>query len=393
MGKQGGDRKRDQESATDPLDEALGLSEQGLRRSDFLSGAGKLGLGALALGGLGGLPQAAWGSARAAGSRAKTLAVIENAFGSFATDNQEKPIRAYLSKSAPGWHATFGNENNVLPTGVQLFNQYAAANDAALILISAQAMTGYEQVARSFTKAGGVVICHGTASLGPATQNVCFSHKQAGVGIGKAAIAWAHKNNITAPVVALIGLLSAALPKERTTWAWKTIKAAFPNAQLVGEVEGIDQPTGATAAANLLSAHPNINIMIAFDGPAGLGALASAHQAGKNDPKSFYLACTDQEAQTLQLIAAGNSILQANYGVFFPADFVLCARDCIAAAAGKKIHPTRLLYGLVIDTPAEAKSFNTIAFDPLNPKYAYVYTKYFKYLDTPLATNQAAPGQ
>ena len=52
-----------------------------------------------------------------------------------------------------------------------------------------------------------------------------------------------------------------------------------------------------------------------------------------------------------------------------------------------------LLFGLAVDTPAEAKSFNTIAFDPLNPKYAYVFTKYFKYLDTPVKTAQVPPGQ
>ena len=45
------------------------------------------------------------------------------------------------------------------------------------------------------------------------------------------------------------------------------------------------------------------------------------------------------------------------------------------------------------DARPQAKSFNTIAFDPLNPKYAYVFTKYFKYLDTPTKTGQVPPGQ
>ena len=150
-----------------------------------------------------------------------------------------------------------------------------------------------------------------------------FSHKQAGVGIGTSAVAWAKKNNITQPVVALIGDLTDAQPKKRTTWAWNTIKAAFPNAQLVGQVEGIDQPTGGKAAANLLSAHPNINIMITFDGPAGLGALTSANQAGKTDPKSFYLGVTDQEVQTLDIVSKGGSIMQSNWGVFFAASAMI----------------------------------------------------------------------
>ena len=56
-------------------------------------------------------------------------------------------------------------------------------------------------------------------------------------------------------------------------------------------------------------------------------------------------------------------------------------KDGIAAHAGKPIYPTRLHLRATITTPAQAKTFDTIAFDPLNPKYAYMYKKYFKYLD------------
>jgi ABC-type sugar transport system substrate-binding protein len=379
------------------LDDSLELFEATVGRGEFLAGAGRLGIGAaLALSGLSAVAPAALGatrSARTARAKAQTIAMIENQSGPFYTDNFEKPMRAYLSKSAPGWTATFGNENNSLPTGVGLFNQYAAANDAALILLSAQPMSGYANSGKSFVSGGGVLINHSTSALGVATQNVMFSHKQAGIGIGTSAVAWAKANHVTQPVVALIGDLTDAQPHKRTTWAWNTIKAAFPSAQLVGEVQGIDQPTGAKAAANLLSAHPNINIMIVFDGPAAVGALTSATQAGKKDPKSFYLGVTDQEIATLDIIAKGGSIMQSNWGVYFPASAILCVKDILAAVAGHKIHATRLLYGESLDTPAKAASFNTIAFDPLNPKYAYVFTKYNKYLDVHVATDQVPAGQ
>jgi ABC-type sugar transport system substrate-binding protein len=373
-----------------------GALETTFRRSDFLAGAGKLGIGALGLSAFAGFAPAALAAARSSRStlaKSQVIAMIENASGPFYTDNFEKPMRSYLAKNAASWKATFGNENNSLPTGVQLFNQYAAANDAALILLSAQAMSGYATSAKSFIGGGGILVNHSTSALGGATQNVMFSHKQAGVGIGTSAVAWAKKNHITQPVVALIGDLTDAQPKKRTTWAWNTIKSAFPNAQLVGQVQGIDQPTGSKAAANLLSAHANINIMIAFDGPAALGALTSANQAGKKDPKTFYLGVTDQEIQTLDIISKGGSILQSNWGVYFPASAILCVKDILAAVAGKKIKPTRLLYGEALDTPAKAGSFNKIAFDPLNPKYSYVFTKYNKYLDIAVGTDQVPPGQ
>jgi hypothetical protein len=85
--------------------------------------------------------------------------------------------------------------------------------------------------------------------------------------------------------------------------------------------------------------------------------------------------------------------MQANFGSFFAYSGIMMIRDGITAHAGKPIYPTRLIYGLTITTPEEAKSFDTIAYDPLNPKYAYIYTKAFHYLDTPTATGQVPPGQ
>ena len=389
-------QSRGREFEADETSDAIedgGILDVSLRRSDFLAGAGRLGVGALGLGAFAGFASAAFGAAGSSRAKQQVIAMIENQSGPFYTDNFEKPMRAYLAKSAPGWKATFGNENNSLPTGVQLFNQYGAAGDAAMILLSAQPITGYVQAAKQYMSGGGVLVNHSTSALGGATQNVLFSHKQSGIGIGTSAVAWAKKNNITQPVVALIGLLTDAQPKKRTTWAWNTIKAAFPNAQLAGQVQGIDQPSGAKGAANLLAAHPNINILIAFDGPAAVGALTSANQAGKTDPKSFYLAVTDQSTQSLGIVSKGNTIMQANWGVYFPASAILCTKDLLSAVAGHKIKPTRLLFGESLDTPAKAAAFNTIAFNPTDPKYAYVFTKYNKYLDTPVGTGQVPPGQ
>jgi ABC-type sugar transport system substrate-binding protein len=211
--------------------------------------------------------------------------------------------------------------------------------------------------------------------------------------VGQAAIAWAHKNGVTAPVVALIGNLTDAQGSKRTTWAWKTIKGAFPNAKLAGQVQGIDLPTGTQGAANLLSAHPDINMLIVFNTIAGVGALNSATHAGKNDRNKFFLGMTDFEDQTLKLIAAGNSIVQANWGTYFPASMILMAKDAINHYNGQPIKPTRLLLGEAITTPAQATSFDKVAFDPLNPANADVYTKYFTYLDTPVSTAQVPPGQ
>ena len=75
---------------------------------------------------------------------------------------------------------------------------------------------GYERAAKDYMGQGGIFINHSTTAMGGATQNVMFSHKQAGVGIGQSAVKWAKANGITKPVVALIGDLTEAQPKKRT---------------------------------------------------------------------------------------------------------------------------------------------------------------------------------
>jgi ABC-type sugar transport system substrate-binding protein len=363
-----------------------------LTRGSLLKRAGLGMIGASAIPALleAGLPAAA--SARLAASRVQKIAVIEQQFGTFFNDNFNKPASAYI-KTTPGWSVTYGNENNTVTTGINLLNQYDAANYGVLILSTGDQMSAWERAVGGVVKNGAIFINHCTQAVTGATQNVLFSHKQSGVDVGNASVAWAKRNHIANPVVGLIGNLSDAQGKKRTDWAWNTIKAKMPNAKLAGTVQGIGTTDGGQAAANLLSAHPDINMLITFNTLAGLAALTSAQHAGKNDRNTFLLATTDSEDAALKLIAANNSIYQINWGAFFPASMVLMLKDAMKKFAGGSIKPTRLIFGLTIDTPEKAKSFDTITFNPTDPKYAYVFTKYFKYLDTPVKTAQVPPGQ
>jgi ABC-type sugar transport system substrate-binding protein len=423
------DRENPESGGGESPEQFAEMLNQRFGRADLFKGAGKLAAGSVGFGGLSALLAACGssssGSSSAAGTSAATssaaattsaatssaaasnkvkkIGVVEQAFAPFFTENFQQPLQKYLgtgtgtdattTTAPPGWGYVFGNENNTVPTGISLLKQYAAQNYGGLILSTGDEMTAWEHAVEQATAGGSFFINHSTQAVSGATQNTLFSHKGAGVGIGQAAIAWAKKNNITAPVVALIGNLTDAQGSKRTTWAWKTIKAAFPNAKLAGQVQGIDLPTGTSAAANLLSAHPDINILIVFNTIAGVGAANSATHAGKTDRNKFYVGITDFEDQTLKLIAAGNSIVQSNWGTYFPASMVLMARDIINKFNGHAIQPTRLLLGEAIVTAAQANSFDKVAFDPLNPANASVYTKYFKYLDTPMKTGQVPPGQ
>ncbi len=383
------------------------LGDKRVRRSEFFSGAGRI-AAAVGLGGGVGSALASAATASAitpsqppnskaapgASKRAQKAACIEVTFSPFFTQIFQVPMAAYIKAKKIPWGLTFGNENGSIPTGIQLYNQYVADNYGLMILSTGDEMTTWQSTVEKSTKAGVVFINHSTQAVSGATQNTFFSHKQGGIEVGNAAVAWAKKNGITKPVVGLLGNLADPQGSKRTTWAWNTIKAKIPGSTLAGSVTAYNTAAiGATGAANLLAAHPDINIMICFDTISGVGALTSCTHAGKTDRTKFFLGCVDVEDATLKLIASQNSIMQANFGTFFAYSGILMIRDGITAHSGKPIYPTRLLYGQAITTPAQAKSFDTIAYDPLNPKYAYVYNKYFKYLNAHVATGQVPPGQ
>jgi ABC-type sugar transport system substrate-binding protein len=389
-------------SSREDGDAPLNPFERPIRRSDFLGNAGKLAAGALSLGGLGSLLSASSSIAATptrSGSRLRAAVLPHgrvprfgvltgNTPDPFINEIWINPLDDFLKQSNPSWSATFF-QNPSTSQAIATANEYVASNYAVLIVGGAGEMTPYESTVQAAIKAGTLVFNHAVDALGGVTQNVIFSHKAAGIGVGGAAVAWARKHHVTAPVVGLLADSSDPLGSQRTTYAWKTIKAAFSNASLAATTLALDTPTGTTATADMLSAHPTINLIVSFNTIAGVGALTACKQAGKTDPTKFFLGCTDVEQQTLDEIASGTSIMQANWGSFFAADMVLMARDAIANILhGTHIPPTRLILGEAITTPAEAKAFNSVAYDPLNPKYAYVMTKYFTTSNTALKTDQ-----
>ncbi len=165
-------------SGDSPSDVLAGLVDDRIRRSDFLAGAGKFAAGAFGMTGLGGLLAACGsssssssGSGSSAGSSGKVekIAVIEQAFSPFLTESFQNPLAKYLASpqsggsastthSLPGWSYTFGNENNTVPTGIGLLNEYVAANDGVLILSTGDEMTAWEHAVKQATSQGAIFI-------------------------------------------------------------------------------------------------------------------------------------------------------------------------------------------------------------------------------------------
>jgi hypothetical protein len=102
-------------------------------RSQFLSGAGKLAVATASLGGISALLSdsrafAGTRSASATSSKVKEIAVVEQVFQPFFTENFDIPLNKYLAThpanamsattlhSVAGWKDSYGNENNSVPS-------------------------------------------------------------------------------------------------------------------------------------------------------------------------------------------------------------------------------------------------------------------------------------
>jgi len=359
----------------------LHLAGKRVNRGTFL----KVGGATAAFAALAGLPE----EAIARGNLTKNFGLIEIVAAAFFTQIFNTPMAGYLKPL--GWTLHVATEEGQPTKGYTECQQFTLENYGIIANSTSDPMAGWESVARAATKKGICFIAHNPQALGPATQSVCFDHKFAGIQIGKHAVAWARRNHISKPVVALLANLGDPEGKKRTDWAWNTIKAAFPGAKLAGQVNVItNQQQGSTGAANLLSAHPDINMMIAFNTVAGLGAPKAIEQAGHSNRNKFYFAMVDYEVAAGALIKQG-TIVQACWGSYFAQSGILMCKDGITYYNGKYIYPTRRLGGVVISTGPQVTAYDDTQAHPLAPKYSWIYhnKNFVRYSGKRLATGQS----
>ena len=182
-------------------------------RSALFARAAKLAAAGGALGGLGALanPLSAFAAPTAGGK----IAVIEQQFGTFFTDNFNKPAQQYMKTSSPAGAARSATRTTRSRPGSTSSTSTTPPNYGVLMLSTGDQMSAWEtSVAAGRQERAAIFINHCTQAVTGATQNVLFSHKQAGVDVGNASVAWAKRNNITNPVVGLIGNLSDAQGKQ-----------------------------------------------------------------------------------------------------------------------------------------------------------------------------------
>ena len=90
-----------------------------------------------------------------------------------------------------------------------------------------------------------------------------------------------------------------------------TVATLCPKAKIAGVVGGAPTITvGATSAENLLTAHPNIKVILAYNDAQGLGATQTVSAISSIDPATFAIFGADSTPDALTAIKSGNSVFR-----------------------------------------------------------------------------------
>jgi ABC-type sugar transport system substrate-binding protein len=90
-----------------------------------------------------------------------------------------------------------------------------------------------------------------------------------------------------------------------------TVETLCPEAKIAGIVGGPPTIThGATAAENLLTAHPNIKVILAYNDAQGLGATQTVAALASIDPTQFAIYGADSTPDALTAIKSGSSVFR-----------------------------------------------------------------------------------
>jgi ABC-type sugar transport system substrate-binding protein len=253
------------------------------------------------------------------------------------------------------------------------------------ILLFLITIGGWETDVVTATKNGIGVWNHSASPVGGCTQNVALDQYAAGYGVGEVAAQWANKTQGGKAQWGLLPITNDPQLMLRGEGIQAAMKKYSPNSPLVGSVFAQLETEGAAAAANLLSAHPNLKMILGAGDDPGLGAYASATAAGKTKSTDFFIGTCDGNAENIDKIAAGG-IYQADSNFLFPFSAVAVARDMESYFRHQYVYPTRIIRSLTV-THANAAYMSSL--NPFSAKDQGLYKSQFKYSKIALKTGES----
>lgn len=245
---------------------------------------------------------------------------------------------------------------------------------------------GMERIVAEAHRKGVCLFNHSASPITGCSQNIVLDQYSAGYKVGSFAAEWIHKNQGGKAEVGLLTNLTDPQLIVRSNGIKDGVQKNCPGAVFAGEVEANTPDRGASAAANLLQAHPNISVLLAFGDDPGVGAYTAAREAGKRDPNKFFVGSADGTRLGMEKVSEGG-IYQCCAFFFFSFSATQAIRDLARCLRGEKIFPTRIM-GSELVTRDNVAEFERISRNAQSPEFAHFYSDpaVMRYSDVPLQT-------
>ena len=227
---------------------------------------------------------------------------------------------------------------------------------------------------------------HGASPVTGATQNIVLDQRLSGTEVGRFAGRWIQEFHGGQAEVGILGNSQDPWLQMRTQGLKDGLRETAPAAKIVGEVHGHSIELGASAAANLLQAHPGIKVMLAHADDPGFGCYTAAKEAGRINASQFLVASCDGTRLVMDKVAEGG-IYQATWSYLFPLSATAAMRDIIHALRAEPVAPTRVQVGRLV-TRATLEEVRAITRDPQSPEVQKLYQdpSVMRYSQEPLVT-------
>lgn len=248
---------------------------------------------------------------------------------------------------------------------------------------------GLERLVAEATRRGIFMFSHGASPVTGATQNVVLDQHYSGAKVGGYVGQWINEKYGGKAKVGILGNSADPWLQIRTQGLKDGLVEIAPDAEIVGEVHGHSIELGASGAANLLKAHPEMRVLLAHADDPGFGCYTAATEAGWHDPAQFCVASCDGTRLVMDKVSEGG-IYQATWSYLFPFSATAWMRDMVRCLRGEKVPPTRTQVGRLV-TSANCAEIAAMIRDPqaVGVQHYYSDPTVMRYSDEALQSPQA----
>lgn len=218
------------------------------------------------------------------------------------------------------------------------------------IMAVTQSGVGFGPLVTAAHKAGLIYSNYASNPAPGADFNIVYPHYSLAVLECHAAAEWLKKtwNGVGQTGIVSVPTDPGFILREKGCTAG--LKALYPKMQIFNAVDGTGGTPagGATAAGNLLAAHPGIRIIFGVNDAIDLGVVTGAAAAGRKTPKSLFVANNDCGTDCVPYIKNNTTMSE----VVFPDFTGNCAVWALMterAMEGYKIPHTGVVSGILAD--------------------------------------------